>query len=107
MIKQKQMEKLKASWGVIAESMDCKAEVRVYDPLSLWECYIYSMNPDNEDEIMCLISGGKNLEPIITQWKLSELSYLYNADGEGVEIDEEYRPRHIAEILKRLNGNRY
>jgi len=97
------ISKLKNNWGDKAESLACMAELRVYDPLSDWQCYIYAMNPDNEDEIMCLISGGKNVEPITTEWALSEMELLYNSDGEGVEIDKEYRPRRTDELFKILN----
>lgn len=97
------LSKLKQNWGDKAESLSCMSEMRVYDPLSDWQCYIYAVNPDNEDEIMCLISGGKNIEPLTTNWTLYELNLLYNSHGEGVEIDIEYRPRRTAELFKLLN----
>ena len=103
MITTEQSKKLKANWGVKADSMACLAELRVYDPLSSWQCYIFAQNPENDNEIMCLISGGKNLEPMVTEWTLHELSLLYNAHGEGVQIDQEYRPRRAAELFKILN----
>lgn len=102
-IDSKQSAKLKDNWGAKAESLQCQAELRVYDPLSDWQCYIYAMNPDNENEIMCLISGGKNIEPVTVDWTLYEMSLLYNSHGEGVEIDTEYRPRQTAELFKMLN----
>lgn len=96
----KQKEKLLANWGEKANSMACLAEVRVYDPLSSWECYIYALNPDGEDEIACLIKG---FFVEVCDWKLSELAERFNAEGEPLEIDHEYRPRMTAEIFKRLN----
>lgn len=104
MIQNQVKQKLMRNWGEQANSLNCFAEVRVYDPLSSWECYIYAMNPDNENEIQCLISGGRNIEPITTEWTMYEISMLYNSHGEGVEIDEEYRPRVVSEILKKLEG---
>ena len=103
MIKPEQMEKLKANWGEKAEGMTCLAEVRLYDPLSDWQCYIYAINPQNIDEIMCLISCGKGLTPITTEWRLAELYLLYNNHGEGIEVDNEYRPRRVSDLFKKLN----
>ena len=103
MIDERKKLKLMTYWGDKATAMACLAEVRVYDPLSDWQCYIYAVNPNNDDEIMCLISGGKNLEPIVTEWTFSELGLLYNSDGEGVQVDDEYRPRRVAEIFKKLS----
>ncbi len=40
MLNSDQKTKLKASWGEKASSMACMGEVRVYDTLSRWECYI-------------------------------------------------------------------
>jgi hypothetical protein len=100
MINLKQKEKLMASWGEKASSMACMAEVRVYDPLSPWECYIYALNPEDEDEICCIIKG---FFVEVCDWRLSELSNRYNADGERVQIDYEYRPRRAAELFKILN----
>jgi hypothetical protein len=95
--------KLKSNWGDKAEALDCQAELRVYDPLSAWQCYIYAMNPENEDQIMCLISARKTLPPITTDFTISELQLLYNEHGENVQIDTEYRPRSIETLFTKLN----
>lgn len=100
MISHSQKEKLKASWGDKASSMACMAEVRVYDPLSPWECYIYALNPENEDEICCIIKG---FFVEVCEWRLSELASRFNANGEPVQVDYEYRPRRAAELFKSLN----
>lgn len=104
MIPHLKSEKLKSQW-FIADTLSCKAEIRFYDPLSDWQCFIFAQNPDNENDIMCIISGGKNLEPVVDFWSLYELGQMFNADGEGVQIDLEYRPRQAVEILKRLEDN--
>jgi hypothetical protein len=100
MISHSQREKLKASWGEKASSMACMAEVRVYDPLSPWECYIYALNPEDEDEICCIIKG---FFVEVCEWRLSELASRFNANGEPVQVDNEYRPRRAAELFKILN----
>ncbi len=100
MLNSDQKTKLKASWGEKASSMACMAEVRVYDPLSPWECYIYALNPENEDEILCIIKG---FFVEITEWRLSELASRFNAQGEPVSIDNTYRPQRAAELFKILN----
>ncbi len=98
MINTLQKEKLKNNWK--DESGECLALVRVYDPLSFWQCYLIAMN--NDDEILCIVSAGKKSRAIIVEWTLRELEMLYNAHGEGVQVDYEYRPRQVKEILKKL-----
>lgn len=100
MLSHKQKEKLKANWGEKASSMACMAEVRVYDPLSPWECYIYALNPEDEDEISCIIKG---FFVEVTEWSLSELASRFNVEGERPIIDQEYRPRRAAELFKILS----
>lgn len=95
-----QKEKLKANWGSPASSMACLAEMRVYDPLSSWQCYIYAMNPDDEDQISCLIKG---FTTEACEWRLSELQSRFNAEGEPLQVDTEYRPRRVAELFKKLS----
>ncbi len=100
MLNSDQKTKLKSYWGEKASSMACMAEVRVFDPLSPWECYIYALNPENEDEICCIIKG---FSVEITEWRLSELASRFNAEGEPVQIDSNYRPQRAAELFKILN----
>ncbi len=100
MLNHEQKSKLLKNWGEKASSMACRAEVRVYDPLSSWECYIYALNPDDEDEICCIIKG---FFVEVCDWRLSEIASRFNADGEGVQVDHEYRPRHAAELFKILS----
>lgn len=102
MINAYQKKILKENWGDKADCLSCLAEVRLYDALSFWQCFIYAMNPENENEIMCIVSAGKNLQPENTEWTMSEISSLYNSDGEGVEMDFGFRPRRALEILKTL-----
>src|ERR1043166_3094410 len=104
MLSQKQTEKLKANWGELTETMECNAEVRVYDPLSDYECYIFGINQENEDEILCIIniSGAE-----VAQWSLKELEACYNSHGEGLQVDFEYRPRQAKEIYRRLIRGSY
>ncbi len=100
MLNTNQLDKLKSNWGEKAESMACMAEVRVYDPLSSWECYIYALNPQDEDEISCIIKG---FTVEVCDWRLSEMFKHFNSHGEPPEIDVEYRPRRAAELFKYLS----
>lgn len=101
MFTDKQKEKLKVSWGDKADSLACYAEVRIFDPLSRWQCYIYAMNPADENDIACIIAG-ESLE--ICDWQVSEIQKAYNAEGESPVIDTEYRPMRAAELFKKLSG---
>lgn len=102
MLTKTQKEKLKANWGEKAEGLGCKAEVRVYDPLSSWECFIYAMNPQDEDMISCLINGF-TLE-IIEEWSMSQLTKLYNREGEHPIVDTEFRPKSVYQIFKQFRA---
>ena len=103
MLSYSQIERLKKSWGEKASSLSCKAEVRVYDPLSFWQCYIFALNPENEDEIECIIKTGRNEFPSVEKWTISEIKSLFNSEGEAVIVDQEYRPIMAAQIFKKLN----
>ncbi len=100
LVNAKQMLKLLTNWGDRAESMACKAEVKLHDPLSGYECYIYALNPADQDEISCIINA-ESLE--VASWRISDLSKLFNSEGEGLCQDEEYRPRMAAELFKTLS----
>lgn len=96
-------KKLKANWPK-AESMDCNAEIRVYDPGSPWECYIFAMNPEEENEIWCVIHGY-NTE--VTLYYINALFAMFNAMGEAPIIDEEFRPRNAGQIYRKLTEGDY
>lgn len=97
------IERLKRSWGSIAESMQCYAELRYYDPVSTWECYVYAVDPSDEDTCLCIIKVHKNDHAVLDEWSLNAIRALYNEQGEGVCLDMEYRPMRACELFKRLN----
>lgn len=99
MLNPHQKQKLMKSWGEKADSMACLAEVRVFDPLSSWECYIYAINPDDEDEISCIING---FELEVSTWSMKSLEASFNEHGEHPIIDKEYRPRQAVDLFKIL-----
>ena len=103
MIHHVQKEKLKNNWGDKANSMACFVETRVYDPLSSWECYIYALNPIDEDQILCIING---LTVEVTDWTMKELFALFNEHGDPPRVDVEFKPRRASEIFKQLNDKR-
>lgn len=102
-ITDKTLQKLRESWGDKAEAMQCYAELRLYDPSSSWVCYVYAVNPDDDDECMCIVKVSRHNEATIERWYLTNIFSLFNQAGEGVEIDREYRPQRAAEIFKKLN----
>jgi hypothetical protein len=94
---------LKANWGDKATCMACFAEVKFMDELSGWSCYILAMNPDNEDEIACIVKG---FDVELCTWSLKELYCSYNVEGESPCIDHEYRRVRASELFKRLSNDR-
>lgn len=103
MLNHNQKQKLIQNWGDKAESMACRAEVRLYDPKSAWECYLYAMNPENDDEVMCITKYFLNDCALTEHNSLKWLEGCFNEYGEPPQIDTEYRPRRAAELFKRLN----
>ncbi len=98
-----QVKRLKENWDR-AEALSCFAEMRLYDECSEWQCYLLAMNPENDNEVFCIIRGGRNLEPESLAWSIHEISLLFNANGEGVRVDTEFRRREAVEVFKRLKG---
>lgn len=80
--------------------MACYAEARFYDPCSTWQCYLLAMNPQDQDEIVCILDG---FDVELCNYSLKELFTKYNVEGECVMCDTEYKPRIAAQIFKTLN----
>jgi hypothetical protein len=94
-------KRLMKNWGEQHSAMN--AELRYFDPIGSWECYIYAIDPEKPDTFEALINGY-SLEQ--RQMTFTELFSMYNAEGEGVKLDTEFRPRQVYEIEKRLNQKR-
>lgn len=101
MISEKIKNILKHNWGERADAMDCYAEVKFTDNLSGWSCYIYAINPRDEDQIECILRGH-SVE--IGYWSLTEIYSTYNAWGDPPKIDNEYRRTKVDQLYKRLGG---
>ena len=92
-------ERLMSSWGSMAEAMECHCELKFIDPLTGWSCYIYAINPYNEDEIACIIHD-KDVD--VCLWSLQSLYNNYNRDGEYPIIDKEYRTQKTCDLYRKL-----
>lgn len=102
-----QTQKLMKNWDSSNDSLHCNAEIRVYDPASSFQCYIIAMYPEDENTIYCILQTNKCSQAVATLHTVFALDAMYNENGEGLEIDTEYRPRQASEILKRLNAVEY
>lgn len=99
MLKNDVIEELNKNWGDKANAMNCYTEVKFIDELTGWFCYVYALDPSNDDTIACILPGPKAIE-----WSLKELYATYNTDGEYVAEDTEFRRIRTAELFKRLSG---
>jgi hypothetical protein len=98
-INEKQKQRLITNWGERADALACNAEVRLYDANGPWECYIYALNPDNDDEVMAIV----NAETVETcTCSILELCSMYDSDGGSLRLDRCFRPRDAQTILKKL-----
>ena len=102
-VTEKDRKHLLANWP-LRESADCWAEVRLFDGQSGYECYLLAMNPEDEDEVYCILKGCSTEW---TDWRLSEISRLYTASGTPLSTDRQYRPRRAYEIYKQLTRDDY
>jgi hypothetical protein len=91
---------LMENWGTKADSMQALAQIKFIDEHSKWACYVYALNPEDEDTVACIIESPECFE--ICDWSLNEIYRLFNETGESPEIDEEYRPMKAINIVARL-----
>jgi len=103
-LNQHSIKRLKNNWGEKADSLHCLAEIRLYDPQSTWECYLYALNPEDEDEVRCIVKVSHQQEPSLEKWYLTNIKSLFNSHGEGVQVDQEYRPINTRILFKKLKG---
>lgn len=101
MLTNNQIARLLANWGERADALDCNAEVRIYDPNGPWECYIYALEPNEQDQIACILSG-ESVE--ITAWSMAQMQLTFNANGEPPENDMSFVPIKITRLLEKLKG---
>ena len=97
------IEILKDNWGEKAETLNCFAEVRFFDPLSSWACYVFAMHKD-ERLIHCLLYSDA-LGAEIHTMDLEYIKTMYNEHGEPPQIDKEFRKTKVIELLRRLNND--
>lgn len=95
-------ERLKANWGDKAECMACNAELRLFDPLSSWECYLLAINPLDENESKVILVNEAH-EVQVLQANMLDLFGRWNGEGEYMEIDPMFKPRQASALFKVLN----
>ncbi len=96
-------QRLKANWGDKATALACYAEVRYYDPLSCWECFLLALEPTDEDTMYCIIKGD-NVE--VCEYSLKKLYSLFNAEGVSPRYDVYFRRQRADVLLRKLEGRR-
>lgn len=102
MLTDKIKEALKINWGDKANALDCYAEVKLMDPLSSWECYIFAMSPDEQMLMALIYTNVMGIDIYTLSYK--DLSMEYNEEGEQPIADEEFRRIKLTELVRRL-GN--
>lgn len=96
------IQNLMGNW-VARESFTTLAEVRVIDPASSWEWYIFAINPEYPDEIMVVVNGW---ELTVEQLSYTELTEMRNLFGDELEVDNSYRPMPVHKIITELKAKR-
>lgn len=104
MITEKQKQQLRDNWGDLADSLHCKAILRIYDDHSTWQCYVLAMNPQDDDIVKCVIFG---FTIMVDDCRLSEIFAMYNENGDHPRIDYDFVPRNISTIMRTYEDNMY
>ena len=91
---------LMRNWGEKADCLDCYCEVKFIDEYSDWACYIYAINPEDEDTIECIILDS---DVGLYTWSLKELYLSYNTQGDHPIIDQEFRKIHACVLYNKLS----
>ena len=94
------IERLHDAWGEDADCMNCWAEVRYAYSSGEWACYIYALNPRDNDEIACIIDDGSGLD--VCDWSMRELLGGHNREGEFPVVDADYRRTYVPDLIKKL-----
>lgn len=102
-MEEKLKERLKANWGEKADALDCFAEVRFFDPLSSWCCYVYAM--DQEEETICALLYTNAIGLENCSILLSDISSMHNEEGQSPMVDREFRRTRVSELIKRLRDD--
>lgn len=102
MIPPKIRDRLTENWGSEADSMQAVAQIKFIDEHSKWACYVYALNPNDDDTVACIIDSPECFE--VCEWSLKEIERLFNSQGESPDIDSEYSPVKAIYIIKRLRA---
>lgn len=102
MISEQMKEKLKHNWGEKADALHCFCEVKIQEPAGRWECYIYAINPEDEDQCMGIMKFNTMVSA--QEWSIQDLMHTYNYKGEYPIIDKEFRRRKADVLYKKLGG---
>ena len=101
MLTEKIKDRLKANWSNGSSSLYCFVEVKFIDIFSDWACYIFALDPIDEDLIHCIVQYKCCAD--LRTWSLSQLLLHYNTQGEYPVIDDEFRPIRASELWRKLN----
>lgn len=92
---------LQENWGERAESMECDAICRIYDPaVPEREWYVYAQNPDDTNEIIC-IEHDDVLCPAARP-PLDWLSEKTNCNYDSMKFDHDFKPKNVVKIWQKL-----
>ncbi len=102
MINSKQQDRLLSNWEH-RETLTTNAEVRIYDPLSKWECYLVAMNPQCTEEVYVILNGAY---PSTAEWTLTEIMQCYNSLGDHPFVDPYFQPTNAGDLFKKLKDKK-
>lgn len=102
MLSESEKNRLKSNWGERAEALACNAEIKLFDPLSSWECYFLAIDPMDEDNAKVIIVD-EDRQVLVTDASVQDLFGKWNGQGEFMEIDPQFVPRTASSLFKVLN----
>lgn len=97
------IHRLKKNWGDRHESLACNAEARLYDCFDEWACYLIAINPENENEVFCIIVDHDLSPKVFTaQTEMIYLLHKWDREGGPMILDESFIPRKADTLFKIL-----
>ncbi len=94
-------ERLKQNWGSRADALACYAEMRIFDPLSCWECYFLALDPDEENAKVIIVDHDRLVH--VVEESANHLLTKWNGQGDIVEQDPHFVRRQASALFKVLN----
>lgn len=93
------LEELKTAWNK-ADMLEVFALFRIDDPAGGLTFYVLAVDPDDEDQMMCIVDSPVSLE--VTAVNMKDVFALHDNEGNKARIDPGFRPINAYTLFNKL-----